>query len=72
MATSHLIVDSDVVVDFLRRQSDALLDALVHFNCHLTAVTVYEIEVAAIRSERQAQRVANLQVITPAELAALY
>lgn len=56
MATSNLIIDSDVIIDFLRRQSTTLLEALTHFSCHLTSVTVYEIEVTAIKSVRQAEQ----------------
>lgn len=56
MATSNLVIDSDIVVDFLRRQSNTLLGALSHFSCHLTAITVYEIEVTAIKSARQTEQ----------------
>ena len=56
MATSDLVIDSDVIIDFLRRKSNILLDALTHFRGHLTAVTVYEIEITAIKSERQVQQ----------------
>lgn len=55
VATSKLVIDSDVVIDFLRRKSDTLLTALTRFHTHLTAVTVYELEVTAIKSERQVQ-----------------
>ena len=50
------MLDSDILIDFLRRQSTTLLDALTHFSCHLTAVTVYEIEVTAIKSVRQTEQ----------------
>ena len=56
MATSGLIIDTDIIIDFLRRQSNTLVDALTHFHCHLTAVTVYEIEVTAIKSARQTEQ----------------
>ena len=56
MERSDLIVDSDVIIDFLRRQSDVLVKALTLFRCHITAITLYEIQVAAIKSERQAQQ----------------
>jgi tRNA(fMet)-specific endonuclease VapC len=44
------------MIDFLRRTSNTLLDALTHFNGHLTAITVYEIKVTAIKSQGQGQR----------------
>jgi predicted nucleic acid-binding protein len=56
MATSDLVIDSDVIIDFLRRKSNTLLDAVTYFHGHLTAVTVYEIEVTAVKSERQVQQ----------------
>jgi tRNA(fMet)-specific endonuclease VapC len=56
MATSHLVIDSDIVISFLRRKSNALLEATTRFNCYLTAITVYEIEVTAIKSERQTEQ----------------
>ena len=56
MATSDLVIDSDVIIDFLRRKSNTLLDAVTHFHGHLTAVTVYEIEVTAVKSEGQVQQ----------------
>jgi tRNA(fMet)-specific endonuclease VapC len=80
MATSHLVIDSDIVISFLRRKSNALLEAITYFNCHLTAITVYEIEVTAIKSERQVEQfrqvlqwltVLPLDVIAAREAAAI-
>ena len=59
MERSDLIIDSDVIIDFLRRRSDVSLDALTRFRCHITAITLYEIQSAAIRSERQAKQFAQ-------------
>lgn len=80
MAKSDLIIDSDVIIDFLRRQSDAFLNALTHFHCHITAVTVYEIEVTAVKSQRQTKQfeqilswltVAPFDVVAAKEAAAI-
>jgi len=60
MEKSDLILDSDIIVDFLRRRSDLLLDVLVRFDCHITAITLYEIQAVAIRSERQERRFARM------------
>ena len=56
MADSDLVIDSDVVIDFLRRKSNTLLEALTHYRGHITVITIFEIEVSAIRSVRQGQR----------------
>ncbi len=65
MATSDLVLDTDIIIDFLRRKSNVLLDALTHYNGHLTAVTVYEIEVTAVKSQRQVQQFGQiLQKVT--------
>ncbi len=56
MASSHLIVDTDIIIDFLRRQSDTLLQVATQYQCHLTAISLFELRIGAIRSEQQAQR----------------
>ena len=54
METARLVLDTDVVVDHLRRRSHLLVDALRHFPCAFTAITSYEL--AAIRDWREQQR----------------
>ena len=53
MATPQLCLDSDVIVDYLRRRDNVLERALSRFNCAFTAVTVYELEIGLFRSPRQ-------------------
>ena len=53
MATPQLCLDTDTVIDYLRRRSDVLERALSRFDCALTAVTVYELEIGLMRSPRQ-------------------
>ena len=60
MANSHLIVDTDIVIDFLRRQSDTLLQVATQYQCNLTAISLFELQIGAIRSEQQAQRFADI------------
>jgi len=60
MANSHLIVDTDIVIDFLRRQSDTLLQVATHYQCNLTAISLFELQIGAIRSEQQAQRFTDI------------
>jgi len=60
MAESTLVIDTDIIIDFLRRHTDTLFVALSHYQAHLTAITVYELEVSAVRSARQAQQFERL------------
>ena len=56
MATSHLIVDTDIIIDFLRRQSEVLLQVVSEYQCCITAISLFELQIGAIRSEQQNQR----------------
>lgn len=60
MESSELVIDSDIIIDFLRRRSNVLLNALTYFHCYITAVTVYEIEATAMKSDRQMQQFAQV------------
>lgn len=53
VATAQLCLESDIVIDYLRRYNDVLERALSQFDCALTAVTVYELEIGLARSPRQ-------------------
>ena len=73
MAISDLVLDSDVIIDFLRRHSDALLDVLTRYRGHLTAITVYEIEATMVQSDRQMQQfgqMVQLMRVLPLDAAA--
>jgi predicted nucleic acid-binding protein len=56
MAAAQLVIDSDILIDYLRRHADTLLVAINHFDCGLTAVSLYEVWATPTLSERQ-QRV---------------
>lgn len=53
MATSRLVIDSDVVIDQLRKHDFALQTAIEHFDCALTAITLYELNAAPSYTEQQ-------------------
>jgi len=60
MATPQLCLDSDVIIDYLRRRDNVLERALSQFNCALAAVTAYELEIGLFRSSRQSALFADL------------
>ena len=53
MADSRLCIDTDVVVDYLRRRNDILERAISQFDCFFTAMTVYELEIGLARAPSQ-------------------
>lgn len=65
MATSDLVLDSDVIIDFLRHRSNTLLDTLTRYRGHMTAISVYEIEATVVQSDRQAQQFRQLVQLMP-------
>ena len=60
MASSNLIVDTDIMIDYLRRYSEILPQVATHYQCHLTAISFFELRINAIRSELQAQRFSEI------------
>ena len=59
----QLIIDTDIVIDFLRRRSQILQKAIDHFTCGITAVTFYELLAVAVRSPQQEQRLSEFTSI---------
>ncbi len=57
MEAARVAIDSDVVVDYLRRGQGVLEIALDRFACVLTAITVYELH--AVRSPERQQALLN-------------
>jgi predicted nucleic acid-binding protein len=51
----QLIIDTDIVIDFLRRRSEILQKVIDRFTCGITAVTFYELLAVAVRSPQQEQ-----------------
>ncbi len=62
METTRLVLDSDVLIDHLRRKTDAVRIALVSYNCAITAINLYELRSVPFLSVRQ--RVSLMQVLT--------
>jgi tRNA(fMet)-specific endonuclease VapC len=56
MAAAQLVIDSDILIDYLRRHADTFLTAVSHFDCGITAISLYEVLATPTLSERQ-QRV---------------
>lgn len=53
MANSRLGIDTDIIVDYLRRRNDILEQAIAQFDCLFTAITVYELEIGLVRAPNQ-------------------
>ena len=53
MATAQLVVDTDVLIDHLRRGNTVMLKVLSSFRCALTVIAVYELHAVHTLSARQ-------------------
>jgi tRNA(fMet)-specific endonuclease VapC len=53
MDTVQLVIDTDIIIDFLRGKSMLLQKAVEQFDCGITAVSLYELQAVAVRSQRQ-------------------
>jgi tRNA(fMet)-specific endonuclease VapC len=53
VAATQLVIDSDVVIDLLRRSAPTLRVALARLDCSITAVTLYELLATPELSGRQ-------------------
>ena len=60
MAALQLVIDTDIIVDYLRRRADVLRIARLNFSCAMTAITLYELKAVGVRSERQEKLIAIL------------
>ena len=75
-----MIVDTDIIIDFLRRQSEVLLQVASQYHCYITAIMIGlpDTMIAGIclsqdlplltRNTRHYTRVAGLQIFTPDNL----
>ena len=63
MDGTQIIIDTDVIIDYLRRRSDGLVHVLEEFNCATTTITLFELLAVAVRSTQQEQRLAEFQTI---------
>ncbi len=59
MAT-RLVIDSDVVIDQLREHEFTLQRAVEHFDCMLTAISLYELNAAPYYTDEQRAALAEL------------
>ncbi|MFN8486667.1 MAG: type II toxin-antitoxin system VapC family toxin [Caldilineaceae bacterium] len=55
LETSELVIDTNIIIDYLRRSFHALPLILAQYQCRLTVITLYEIQIAKINSSRQQQ-----------------
>jgi len=60
MATSRLVIDSDVVIDQLRRHEFALQRAGENFDCARTAISLYELNAAPYYTDQQRSALAEI------------
>ena len=60
MAAPQLVIDTDIIIDYLRRRTDVLRTVRLHFPCAITAITLYELKAVGMRSERQEKLIAIL------------
>jgi tRNA(fMet)-specific endonuclease VapC len=60
MATSRLVIDSDVVIDQLREHEFTLQRAVEHFDCTLTAISLYELNAAPHYTDQQRAALADI------------
>jgi len=63
MAAPQLVVDTDIIIDYLRRRTEVLRVACLRFSCAMTAITLYELKAVGIRSDRQEQLISLLTEI---------
>lgn len=65
MASIELVIDTDIIIDFLRRRSNVLAKVVENHPCFVTAITVYELQAIAVQSTRQEQALHDfLQIAT--------
>ena len=65
LATPELMIDTDIIVDYLRRRSRTLEIALSQFACGMTAITWYELEAIPSHSGRQMELLRRLATVMP-------
>ncbi|MFQ6014514.1 MAG: type II toxin-antitoxin system VapC family toxin [Anaerolineae bacterium] len=63
LETPQLVIETDIIIDYLRRRTETLRTALLHYECAITAITLYELKAVAVRSERQERLMGKLLTI---------
>ena len=65
MAARRTIVDTDIIIDYLRRRERTLELALQQFECSITAISWYELNAVSRHSPRQQHLIARIPEILP-------
>ena len=65
LAAPELIIDTDIIIDYLHRRSRTLEIATSQYSCGITAITWYELEAIPSRSERQRDLLRRLTAMMP-------
>lgn len=60
MGNAQIVVDTDILIDYLRQHNQLLREALQHFDCALTAIALYELKAIPFISERQRSLLSQL------------
>jgi len=63
VATERVVVDTDIIIDYLRRRERTLEHALGQFDCAITVITWYELNAVPAHSSRQFRLLASLAEI---------
>ncbi len=63
MGPPQLVIDTDIIIDYLRRHTTILQTALLNYRCAITAITLYELKAVAVRSERQVELLEQLFLV---------
>lgn len=64
METTRLVIDTDVVIDHLRKKTGVLNHVLANYTCALTAINLYELRSVPFLSDRQRQTLEDVLKIT--------
>lgn len=64
MAATRLVIDTDVVIDHLRKKTGVLNHVLAHYTCAITAINLYELRSVPFLSEHQRKTLEDVLQIT--------
>lgn len=64
MAATQHVIDTDVVIDHLRKKTGALKHVLAVFSCAITSVNLYELRSVPFLSDRQRRTLEEVLQIT--------
>ena len=64
MATAQLVIDTDVLIDHLRKKTGILKHVLRIYSCAITAINLYELRSVPFMSDRQRNTLEEVLQIT--------